>query len=516
MTHQDRPQDDAAAERIRWSRFAPKEPIEPPDVWPAVRFPPARDPFDAPMRVEADIRGLECIQGEIPAHLDGTYFKVVCDRQFPKFVDEGPLGNFNDDGMAISFRFHRGRVDYKSRYIRTPRFDAERQAGRSLFGLYRNPLSDRPEVEGMVRGLANTNVFYHAGRLYASKEDSPPIIIDPERLETVGHDDFEGSLTSQTSTAHPKMDPRTGEMVFFGYSAQGETTRDVAYYEADASGQIIHETWFKAPYSSMIHDFCVTQNYVIFPIIPIRTELQWLEQGDSVFQWDPEERTYLGVIPRKGQGEDIAWYSGPNRFASHMMGAYDDGRRIYIDTPVGESSYFPWFPIVDGRDHDPEKSKGFLSRWTIDLADESRTFTERRISDIPSEFPRMDDRFETLQYGYGLMGLTELPGHEAPGGGFRWVSSVDLSTGKQKVYYPGDHASVGEPIFVQGSEDAPEGHGYVFVVVSRRDMMHSELVLLDAQNVDAEPVCTLKIPLRIPRGLHGNWVTAEELAGRAS
>ncbi|HLS49110.1 MAG TPA: carotenoid oxygenase family protein [Actinomycetaceae bacterium] len=515
MTHFLRPEDDAKPEKLQWTRTQPRVAIPEPEVWPAVRFPEAAHPFDAPVRVEADIRGLECIQGEIPAHLDGTFYKVVCDRQFPKFVDEGTLGNFNDDGMAISFRFTRGRVDYKSRYIKTPRFEAERAAGEALFGFYRNPLSDKPEVEGMPRGLANTNVFFHGGLLYASKEDSPPIIIHPDTLETIGHYDFEGSLTSQTSTAHPKMDPRTGEMVFFGYAAKGETTRDIAYYEADETGQIIHETWFKAPYSSMIHDFAVTQNYVVFPIIPIRTELEWLERNESIFQWDPDEVVYLGVLPRKGDGAKIQWYKGPNRFASHIMGAYDDGRHIYIDTPVGESSYFPWFPIIDRRAHDPETSKGFLSRWTVDLSDESKTFTERRLASIPSEFPRMDDRFETLAYSYGLMGLTEYPGHDAPGGGFRWISSIDHRTGTQRVYYPGDHATVGEPVFVPGSEDAPEGHGYVFVVISRRDMMHSELVILDAQRVDAEPVCTLKIPLRIPRGLHGNWVSAEELAARA-
>src|SRR5690606_30934225 len=173
--------------------------------------------------------------------------------QYPKFVDEGPLGSFNDDGMALKFRFEKGRVDYKSRYIKTPRFQAERAAGRSLFGRYRNPLSDDPLVDGMPRGLANTNVFYHGGKLYAAKEDAPPIILDPDTLETIGHYDFEGALTSQTSTAHPKVDPRTGEMVFFGYSATGETTRDIAYYEADECGQIIHETWIKAPYRSEEH-----------------------------------------------------------------------------------------------------------------------------------------------------------------------------------------------------------------------------------------------------------------------
>ncbi len=150
-----------------------------------VRFPPPRDPFDAPMRVEADIRGVQVTQGEVPEHLDGTFYRCVADRQWPSYA-ENDLELFNGDGMIISFRFRKGRVDFKSRYVRTPRFAAEQEAGRALFGAYRNPFDDDPSVAGMSRGLGNTNVFFHGGRLYASKEDSPPILLDPDTLVTIG------------------------------------------------------------------------------------------------------------------------------------------------------------------------------------------------------------------------------------------------------------------------------------------------------------------------------------------
>ncbi len=112
-------------------------------------------------------------------------------------------------------------------------------------------------------------MYWHGGRLLASKEDSAPVQIDPDTLDTVGEFTWEGDLSSQTATAHPKIDPRTGELVFFGYMAKGEATRDIAYYEADATGRIVHEAWFEAPYSSMVHDWAVTENFVIFPIIPL-------------------------------------------------------------------------------------------------------------------------------------------------------------------------------------------------------------------------------------------------------
>lgn len=149
------------------------------------------------MRVEADIRGVQVTQGEVPEHLDGVYYRCVADRQWPSFV-ENDLELFNGDGMVISFQFRKGRVDFKSRYVRTPRFAAEEEAGRALFGAYRNPFADDPSVEGVSRGLGNTNVFFHGGRLYVSKEDSIPVLLDPETLETIGEYDFEGGCGRRT------------------------------------------------------------------------------------------------------------------------------------------------------------------------------------------------------------------------------------------------------------------------------------------------------------------------------
>lgn len=471
--------------------------------------------FEAPMRVEADIAGLEVIQGEVPEHLSGTYFRVVCDRQWPSFVDNDLF--FNEDGMAMSFRFHKGRVDFRSRFVRTPRYEAEDKASRALFGAYRNPLTDDPSVEGVRRSLANTNVFYHGGKLYASKEDSPPLLLDPVTLETVGEDTFEGALTSETCTAHPKTDARTGEMVFFGFAAKGETTPDIAYYEADPSGRVIHEAWIRAPYSSMVHDFAVTQNYVVFPIIPLRSEYGWLEKNESHYKWDPEKDVYLGVLPRKGTVKDLRWFRAPNRFASHIMGAQDDGRRIHIDTPVSDGNFFPFFPDVTGAPWDPHAARGYLSRWTVDMGGESNTFTQRKLLDFPGEFPRMDDRVETLPYGWGVLALNDVPGQERVGMGFQWISTVDL-TGRRdpQVYYAGHNCSVNEPLFVPGNDDAGEGQGYVFVVVGRHEQMRSDLVILDARHIDAPPVATIALPIRLRRGLHGNWVPDTELRTRVA
>jgi carotenoid cleavage dioxygenase len=487
-----------------------------------VRFPdePGFQGRFAPVRLEGEIRGLEVTQGEVPAALDGTFYRVGADPAWPPFVERDFY--FNADGMVAMFRFKNGYVDFRSRYVRTPRFIAEREARRSLFGAYRNPFTDAAEVAGISRGLANTNVYWHAGRLLASKEDSAPIQLDPDTLDTIGEYTWDGNLTSQTATAHPKIDPRDGSLVFFGYMAKGETTPDIAYFEADATGRIVHEAWFTAPYASMVHDWAVTENFVVFPIIPLTASLDRIKQGGPYYVWDGSEDVYLGVVPRRGT--TARWYRGTNRFASHIMNAFDDGRFVHIDTPVGEKSAFPWFPDIDGAPFDPERTKGYLSRWTIDTAAEPdggdgvTTFAERRMTECAGEFPRTDERWAGRDYRYGIINLTHVPG-EVPGdgipGGFRWLASINPASGAMKRRFAGRDSTVQEAVFVPPGPDSRNGSGYVLQLIDRHATGTTDLLLLDAQHIDAPPVATLRIPIRMPGGLHGNWVTPGQLATRA-
>jgi carotenoid cleavage dioxygenase-like enzyme len=487
-----------------------------------VRFPdePGFAGRFAPMRMEGEIRGLEVSQGAVPDTLRGTYYRVGADPAWPPKLPRDFY--FNADGMVSMFRFDNGYVDFRCRYVRTPRFVAEREARRSLFGAYRNPYTDDPSVAGLSRGLANTNVYWHAGRLLASKEDSPPVQIDPDTLDTVGEWTWNGELASQTATAHPKTDPVTGELVFFGYAAKGETTPDIAYYEADRSGRIVHETWFRAPYSSMIHDWAVTENFVVFPIIPLTSDLDRLKAGGPYYVWDGSQDVYLGVVPRRGgpgtKAGTVRWYRGTNRFASHIMNAFDDGRRIHVDTPVGAKSAFPWFPDIAGAPFDPEGARGYLSRWTIDTMGGGQGFSQERLTDCAGEFPRTDERCATRGYRFGVLNLTHMPGSPPPADGipgFRWLAAIDPQTRAMTVRYGGDDSTVQEAVFVPGSQDAAHGDGYVLQLVDRHASATTDLLILDSRHVDAAPVATVRVPIRMPGGLHGNWVTPEQLADRA-
>ena len=457
------------------------------------------------------------VQGAVPDDLNGAFYRVGPDPQFPPKL--GVDIPFNGDGMVSMFKFEDGRVDFRSRYVRTPKFLAERDAGEALFGAYRNPFTDDPRVKGVSRGTANTNIVWHGGRMMALKEDSHPIEINPLTLDTIGPFNFGGQLDSATATAHPKIDPRSGNLVFFGYAAKGETTPDIAYYEADAEGNLVFARWFEAPYSSMQHDFAVTENHIVFPVFPLRSNLAWLREGEPAFKWDPSMPMYLGVVNRLDPEATISWHVGPTCFASHVMNAYEHDGKIHLDMPVGETNVFPFFPEINGNDFDAAAATPYVSRWTIDLASPSQDFTRRQLTDIPGEFPRIDERSATLPYDAGFVCMMG-PDPTVPEGytklRFNLLGRLDSRTGEATTHYVGDASATQEPIFVPRPGSTDPGDGYLMALINRFEEMRCDLLILDATRIDEEPVATIALPMRLRNGLHGTWVDGADLSAYAA
>ena len=479
------------------------------------RFPdlPIYNGFDKPGRVEADIFELE-VDGEIPADLEGCFYRVAPEPQFPPLLGDDIV--INGDGMVGMFRFGGGHVDFKSRYVRTEKFLVERAARRSLFGAYRNPYTDDLTVRGLSRGTANTNVIWHGGRLLALKEDSLPVELDPHTLETRGRWTFGGKLTSRTMTAHPKVDPVTGELYFFGYAAKGECTRDIAFYVADAQGRITREEWFEAPYAAELHDFVVTRDHVIFPVMPTTTSLERIRAGGSHWLWDPSKRTLIGILPRNGTVADLHWLEVPPRWTFHFFNAYSAGSTVVADACVSEAQLFPFFyPDTAGRPFDPTKAVPRITRWTFDLASGSSGFREETLSPAYAEFPRIDERFAMQAYRYGFA-IANDPQRDFTGGGifgpaFNTIIRHDFEQGTAQAHALDSKSTAQEPVFVPRHSAADEGDGYLLVLVNRFETMLNDLLLFDARELAAGPIATIKLPMRLRNGVHGNWVPAHLL-----
>ena len=232
----------------------------------------------APVTTETDIADLP-IRGEIPRELHGALFRNGPNPQFAPAPEKYHW--FSGDGMLHGFHIENGRVSYRNRWVRTPKWQLEHAAGRSLFGSF-DPRDRDPSALNADDGVANTNIVWHAGRLLALEEAHPPTEIDPLTLETRGYQDFGGKLDIPF-TAHPKLDPLTGEMLFFGYGATGLLSAGMGYGTVSAAGELTRLDRFNAPFASMVHDFMVTQNHVLFPILPLTGDLPRAMRGGPAY-----------------------------------------------------------------------------------------------------------------------------------------------------------------------------------------------------------------------------------------
>lgn len=458
----------------------------------------------APLRMECDLHDV-IVEGEVPRELCGTYYRNGPDPQYPPREDGYHW--FMGDGMVHAFAIESGRVAYRNRWMRTKKFEFERAAGRSLFGLFGNPFTSEPEVVGQPFNLANTSVIAHAGRLFALEEGNPPFEFDPRTLESRGSWTFQGALQGPM-TAHPKIDPETGECLFFGYMADGPGTHTVSYHVADRAGSLTRAERFENPYCAMMHDFLVTKQHVVFPVMPLTLNIERAIAGGPPLAWEPSLGARLGVLRRDAGIDRIRWFQGDPSFFYHSFNAQtvtEDGRAKII-ADVLRYDRPPLFPTADGAPTNDREVRSALVRWTIDLDDDNGTWTERPLSDLAGEFPRIDERRAGLSYRYGYMGARAPSSHDLDM--LDSIARIDFTTGQTELWTPGEGATVGEPVFVPRSASAPEGDGWLIALVFRAGENRSDLVILRAGDLRRGPVATLKLPHRIPYGFHGQWVGA--------
>ena len=240
-------------------------------------------------KLEADVRDCQ-VDGKVPTDLNGAFYRVGPDPQYPLHPRDIP---FDGEGHVSMFRIKNGRVDYKSRMVRNERWLANDKAGRELFPIYRNPSQDDPSVKGLSRSTANTHIMNHKSYILALKEDSPPSALDLLTLETVVPNyTFDDQLPSKTFTAHPKIDSMTGNMVAFGYEAEGFGSKTVSMFEITPQGKVVWNAKVQVPYVGMLHDFAVTEKHIVLYVIPLAMDEKQIADGGIHWSWDGSKPTY--------------------------------------------------------------------------------------------------------------------------------------------------------------------------------------------------------------------------------
>jgi carotenoid cleavage dioxygenase len=444
------------------------------------------------------------VRGVLPAGLAGV---LVRNGPNPLRVDPAQHW-FAGHGMVHRFEFASGQVRYRNRWVRTQRWLGER-AGASA----EERALGAGTAQGLPRddGVANTNVLMHGARLLALEEAHLPIELHPQTLDTLRQVDFGGALQG-AFTAHPKVDPRTGELLFFSYGGPDGLGAGMTAGSIDANGRVQQVRQFEAPYASMVHDFAFTAQHMLFPVMPLTGSAARARAHAPAYAWEPQVGTFVGIMRRDGSAEPD-WWQGPVCFVYHVMNAWEEGERIYMDVMQSDApSGFTW------PDGSPIEGAGHarLCRWTFDLHGKERVFTSALIANVEGEFPRIDERFAGSAYHHGWLAAHSDGEH----GLFTQIVHVDqgdrsstrrletLSNTRLDIYPLEAGDSTSEPVFVPRAVDAPEGDGWLLAVIFRGAQMRSDLLVFDALHVATGPLVTVEVPHRIPNGFHGNWVAA--------
>ena len=446
--------------------------------------------------------------GTIPCDVDGVYLR---NTENPVHQAIGRYHPFDGDGMMHSVHISGGKVSYRNRFVRTKAFEAEQEAGRSLWaGLAEHPSkSTRPGwgAQEALKDSSSTDVIVHAGKALSTfYQSAEGYRLDPVTLEQFGTESW---VPIDGISAHPKVDPRTGELLFFNYSKHAPY---VHYGVVSADNKLKHYTPVPVAGPRLPHDMAFTQNYSIINDMPMFWNAELLEKGIHAVEYYPDLPSRFAIIPRYGNQEDILWFEADPTYVLHWTNAYEDGDEIVLD------GYFQECPKPPNHPNAPaglSRMMAFLAndllqprlhRWRFNL--KTGKTSEQRLDDRTLEFGVINALYQGLDYRY-VYSVLPTPGYFQ----FDGISKNDLKTGEHQDYWFGDQRFGSEPAFAPREDSQSEDDGYLVSIISDTKLDRSEFVMFDAKDIAAGPICQVILPHRICSGVHATWARGDELDG---
>ncbi len=463
-------------------------------------------PF-APVSDELELRDLPLLRGAVPMDLSGVYMRAGPN---PRFAPQGRYHPFDGDGMVHAAQFHRGRVTYRNRWLRTEAFIEEERAGQARFHGIRETLKGRTDKR--LKDSGNTDLIGHGGKAlalwYMSGEAWE---FDPITLQTLGVSQAIRQSGGAIS-AHAKVDEHTGELMFFDY---GNDAPFMHYGVVGADGQLKHHVPITLPGPRLPHDLGVTEHYSILHDLPLFHDPEAMKLGRHRIAFHPETPTRLGVIPRFGTNEQLRWFEFSPCFLYHVVNSWEDGDWVVM---VG-CRYMPAL-AADGsidaartaRDVAELVQRARLWRWRMNLktgeTQEQALDAERNV-----EFPGFNAAYTGRRTRYGYLSdqredvILQWPG----------IRKYDLDSGEMLSAWSDDreHSWYSEPWFAAADDPLSEDRGYVIAFQWNAALARQTLDVFDARDLSRGPVAQLAIPRHIPVGFHGCWIAASRIAGWA-
>lgn len=455
---------------------------------------PYLDGLMAPVAEEVTVTDL-AVQGQLPPELDGRFLRIGPDPVQPP-ADPANHHWFVGDGMVHGMRLGEGRAQwYRNRWVRTP---AVAQA-----------LGEPPPIGPTPPLFDSSNTAFLAlgGTAYSLTEMAYPYELS-ETLDTVGRTDFGGPLPNGF-TAHPQVDPATGEVHAFGY---GLVEPYMVYVLLSPEGRVVRTEPITMGGPASVHTGAITASRVLFLDLPVVFNMEAASGGSSFpFRWDSAYRARVGLMPKAGGDADVQWFDVDPCYVFHVANAFDvlgdDGQVAQVVADV-----IRYDTVFADSAQGPLEYESTFDRWTFDLA--SGKVQQERLDDRRQEFPRADPRRAGLPYRYAY--AAEQSADSSGWGGMRRLIKNDLQLGTSELHDLGPARTSSEAVFVPaaggGADDAAaedpaaEDRGWLISFVYDAERGASELVVLDARDLTAPAVATVPLPVRVPMGFHGCWV----------
>ncbi|ERN11802.1 carotenoid 9,10(9',10')-cleavage dioxygenase [Amborella trichopoda] len=427
-----------------------------------------------------------------------------------------------------------GKATYVSRFVQTSRLKQEEYFGRpkfmklgdfkGLFGLftvYMNIFRSKLKIIDLSygRGTGNTALIYHQGRLMALNEGDKPYVIKvlaDGDLQTLGLLDYDKRL-QHSFTAHPKVDPVTGEMFTFGYS---QTPPYCTYRVITKEGLMLDPVPITIPEPIMMHDFAITENYAIFMDLPMYFRPKEMVKGKYLYAFDKTKKAHFGILPRYAKDEcEIRWFELPNCYIFHNANAWEDGSEVVLITCRIEN---PDLELASG------SVKGKVDSFMIELYEmrfnmKTGEATQKKLSASTVDFPRINENYtgRKQRYVYGtvfdnlkVVGIIKFDLHAEPDSG---KTKLEIGGNVQGIFDLGPGRYGSEAIFVprEPGSTLEEDDGYLILFVHDESTGKSEVDVIDAKTMSPEPVAVIELPKRVPYGFHAFFVSEEQLQQQA-
>lgn len=426
------------------------------------------------------------VEGILPHDLSGIYMRNGPTAAFPPYSYTYP---FDGDGMLHAIYLHDGKARYKNRFIVTDQFQVEQREGKAMYGGVNCPfirdsqLLKPGDSQFPVKIGRFIHIIRHAKRYLALHEGTTAYEMDAD-LQTLGEWNPNPEQEAIEVNAHTRLDPNTGELYLMCYFEKPI----IRVHMLDKHGHLTQSCTFNVPNACMIHDFVLTQHYVIIFICPVTVDFMGTVHGRDFVQWKPELNTQIALLNRADLNKEAIWLETESFFTYHFANAYESGPDIIID-----HARYPSFSVTN-------IGPSSLYRTRLNVA--QRTCVHQQLDMQNVEFPRINEQYNANPYKY-IYALANSD-HRNPDL-FSSIIKYDLSTNQSTAHHFGARYELSEVVFAPNAHGQQEDDGYLLFFMYDRQEQKSSFVVLDAQHLAAPPLAIVHLPNRVPNGLHGSW-----------